>query len=594
MIKINSFPKDSQEWLVLWHGAVRKNSHFSINPLVEVLLSNLSTGKPEYRTYTVNITELDIVRLGTVWKNQVFERKLYTAWGHRVVTESFFFDLEENKPKSINYISLSPSDNERYISPLKFPLPPSLKKENNHPDHPYYQFSYNKAKLNVLRDDSGRDILISALETLTSLYTPSRKSIRRDVLTKSVDDILNTYVRHSEAVEAPQGERYRVEYKDSSLGITPKVFLAHLALNKPVQDIIKRVQQTLEIADLNEHGDPYTNRYPEILPYHTKYLEFEAEGVWLDEDHNRFLVLRVTKVKAPSEVPVVSVSVVQNYKDEELDPSDIPTRTIVRTITEASEMIVDNDQDPGRNNGKSYILTEVESISEEGLVTKESEKINVETPDFITGISDKKEVVNRAIVSSGESYGSTSGSRQLENQGNDKTESIDQINVLKDVYQALVDIKDDPDKSLVNVSCISGNGCEVDGYHLINIKKILPEDKENTWLSKGSGRRIMLVKLEYNRGSPTYILEIERMNSNESFMGFYLDFSRRVLDESVIYELADLIVSKKGTSSWLGKFDSLSGKESFKHTKGVKTWKEKMESIILKPARRTPGINGYF
>ena len=190
---VESFPKNDKEYLILWHGAVRKNRSFLTNPLVEVLVQELKTS--DCFTMLAGVTELDILRVATCWINGKRSRILSEIYNQQIVNKVFEFDLSTQAPEIINFDEKV--NGNRLISPYKFNLPFILLKDAKFSEcfSKYNGSSYQNTKLNKLKSIDGKEVLISSLETLTGLYTPSRKEIRRLLLTKPLEAIINQFIK---------------------------------------------------------------------------------------------------------------------------------------------------------------------------------------------------------------------------------------------------------------------------------------------------------------------------------------------------------------------------------------------------------------
>lgn len=573
MVVIESFPKNDKEYLVLWHGAVRKNYSLSTNPLVEVLVQELDSG--DCYTMIVGVTELDVIRVATCWVNGKKVGTLSEIYGQQIVNEIFEFDLSTKVPEFIRF-GEKLKDN-RLIPTKKFNLP-FVKFEDAKPSEHFskYQWpSYQNTRLNKLQSIDNQEVLISSLETLTSLYTPSRKEIRRLILTKSPDYIVNKLIKkYQKNIDG----NYSIETKDQSLGNVPIVFLAYLANEPHVKAVVDWLQDSLEIAGLGKDGKPFINRYPEIKPYHPKGLKFSASGIWLEEQ-KKFLVLRVNSVVAPEEITITLNRTITNY--EEMDQDTEEPQAQPRVIRKARETHVTSNKDPGKNSGESYIMTEVESSVGNGVLT-EIYKIDIEENNEPKQLEYSQKTQETVEASAGEVFGTQSRVAKLENQTQD--EFLDQLNVLRGVWQGLCALPALPNTNVQEVVCLTENGYPTSEFYRINVLSILIANnligliKSNEkWLKKFGGRKILIVQVTMIDGSKRFILEVERTARNESYQGVY--FTQSFVGKQFINEVCQHLPSDR----ILVKISSLvRGKcERFLHRKGKnEEWYQKMSRLL--------------
>lgn len=576
MVVIESFPKNDKEYLVLWHGSVRKNSSFSSNPLVEVLVQELETS--DCFTMLVGVTELDILRVATSWINGKRSKVLSKIYGQTIVNKVFEFDLSTQVPEFVNF-GEKIDDNYRLIPVRKFNLP-FVKPEDaklSEGFSKYYWSSYQNTRLNRLKSIDGEEVLISSLETLTGLYTPSRKEIRRLILTKSPDEIVSQFIKqHHKNADG----HYFIETKDTSLGSVPNVFLAYLAHNPHVQSVVDWLQDSLEIADTDKNGKPFVNRHPEIKPYHPKGLKFSASGIWL-ENQKRFLVLRVNSVVAPEEIPITVKQTITNYQGVSQHFEAHQTQT--RVIRKSRETHVTSDEDPGRHAGDSYIITEVESSVGDGVLTEVYE-VDVQENNEPRHFEYTHRYQEMVRASSGEVFGTQSRVAKLENQTHD--EFLDQLNVLRGVWQGLCVLPTMPNTNVQEVVCLKENGSTTTEFYRINVLNILRANnlkmliKSNEkWLKKFGGRKILLIQVTMLDGSKRFFLEVERTDRNESYQGVY--FTQCFVEQQFINEVCQYLPSDK----ILANIASLiKGKcERFPHRKGKnEEWYQKMSRLLAK------------
>ncbi|WP_029936271.1 hypothetical protein [Thiomicrospira pelophila] len=580
MVVIQAFPKDGQEYEVKWYGAVRKNSNFLSNPLVEVAVQNTSTN--DLYTILVGVTELDALRVGTCWRDGELTRTVTEICGQQLESKVFEFDFSAKRPDVIDMYERSPENKERpYIPSPRFKLPfvaTNKDESQNLSEEGLYRYNtttYRRAKLNRMKSIDGEEVLISAMETLTGLYTPSRKEIRRLVLTKSKDDILTSQLEDW----GQEGDHYMVKPR-TGLGSVPLVFLAYLAQNADVQSVVDNVQETLQIAELDEDRRPYPNRYPEILPYHPRGLKFTATGIWLDNKKTRFLVIRVTSVVAPEEIPV---NVYKTLPQNQQNPVGVNGQQVVRQqIIKARETHVTASEDPGRLAGRTYILSEIESEVGQGVINTVYEVDNNENNEPVN--FETTQVFQECVqASAGEVFGTKSRVAQLENED---AERVDQLGVLGDVWNGLNALKDILGSNVCDVSCVKEDGVTTDEFYKINALSVLcarlglrPSDFSG-WMKDHGGRKMLLIQITMSDGYKRYIVEINRNKGSDTFSGACFMVDR--ISSDFIGRLCEHMSAKKTVID----LKPLLGKEGkfkpFTHRIGSMEWVEKMGRVLAK------------
>lgn len=468
-----------------------------------------------------------------------------------------------------------------YIPSSKFKLPYFETKKDEIQDtseeglYRYITATYRSAKLNRMKSIDGEEVLISAMETLTGLYTPSRKEIRRLVLTRSPDNILKSQLKDW----GREGDGYMVKPR-VSLGSVPLVFLAYLAQNAGAQSVVDKIQETLEIAELDDDGYPYPNRYPEILPYHPNGLKFTASGIWLDKKKTRFLVIRVTSVVAPEEIPVI---VHKTLPQNQQNPVGVNGQQVVRQkIIKARETHVTANEDPGRLEGRTYILSEIESEVGQGVISTVYEVDNNENNEPVN--FETTQVFQECVqASAGEVFGTRSRVAQLENEERARD---DQLNVLRNVWNALQALKNVERSNVLDVKCITEYGDSTDQFYKINALTVLKtalglrDSDFKSWMSDDGGRKILLIRITMADGSKRYILEINRNKISDKFSGAY--FTIDGVSRNFITRLCQHISEKTTVIDLKSVLGNEARFNKFTHKVGGLEWIEKMARVLSK------------
>jgi hypothetical protein len=375
MTQITAFPDDNILRVVWWYGAIRKKEDYPI----EVLLVEWGNkSNPDIGTYKVPLTDLDSVRLGSIWQGQ-YETNEVLSFNDSVVTESFEFDLIKSPPINIEFTSTILNTNIPYIPKQFFKLPYPY--SNQTKKLLYYPENYNRSRINVLLTKDDKEVLISSIETLTTLYTPSRKDIRERLLSPKILEDFSKFFNSYSSSES--GDEYFVELNptiEGKIGEEAIVFLAHLALNPRVEVAVDKIHVTIENTTLDKNNKPYPNRYPVIEPPHGDNLKFTADGIWLNENKTRFLVLRVTKFNVMSDKSItIRKESRHNNVDDELssDPND---STTPRTIQKGKDITIHTEARPNKQSRPHYIKSQVQANLDECTIRTEIEIVDVDVP----------------------------------------------------------------------------------------------------------------------------------------------------------------------------------------------------------------------
>jgi hypothetical protein len=277
-------------WLI---GKVSKNnSPISNFPLVDVWLVELNKYnrpiKDKGTLIKIAASELDSVKVGTIWK------------GSQKQVKNFKFRNESSKSFSFSFPGLNLTDFrtikrsekinvdgvESNINQGEFNLWEHL------PQRQEQRASVTSySQLTILKSSCGVDVFIPSLELFTGTYTPKHKQIRNDLLNYSLVDVINKYVKRK-ALVGDNKDIFYLEPKEST--VEPNLlFLAHAALNLETKKRLSHVFSAVQSG-----GNLF------IYPYHEKNMEIKSQGIWLDNNKTKFLVLRINAYSLPTEFEI--------------------------------------------------------------------------------------------------------------------------------------------------------------------------------------------------------------------------------------------------------------------------------------------------
>ncbi len=529
-VPIDSFPDDDIERVVWAHGKLLKNySAYSSNPQVQVALVELGPSKKisENKCIVVNVTiaELDIVRLGCI-----FRKKVCIALYHNAEEHKFSFVFTSPKIKSINFFDKKPNSNNYYIPPFAYEWF-FLKKNEQH-----VSLNNFNTKLTLLYADNGVNVFIPALELFTSTYA-SDKEIRKLLITKSIDEVIEHNLVNSRCYEDPDNGNYITSFNNNSMKhIKNRIFLGYLRHNKITRERVSKVWTNLSI---NEH--------PQIEPYHPITMELEVEGIWLDSKKHNFLVLRINGCSLPLDHKVIPEipSNTTNSKGERNDYTKKHYQEVEIDINKP----VSSEIDPSTYQGTAYITSEVKIIgeipsSEVKIRPRETNSCNHETVDS-----------DASSLSSGDRRYSIENARTASLK-NKELDEYNENNVLDDTYNTLEQLRGNGEvfqhlnesMEIVNIICYDSKGSHYSyKFYTTFPGNLVGKDGIHSWplVSDYKLRKILLCKIKLNNHKEAFLLEIQRKKS-ESYKGLLFHTTTGDLTQKTIKELLLTIAKNKG------------------------------------------------
>lgn len=576
-ISIDSFPEDNVRRYVAAIGATTKAK----NPQVRILLKPLEGDTDKVTVHRVSLPELDIVRHGSIWKGQSQTKEFYNYKGI-VVEETFNINLSvaDQKIKTLREVSAE-------VGYKSFSLP--FNKPDDKGKLTYVGGWFNNATYNAIKQ-GGVEVILSSLETLTATYAPTRKELRRMIMTYPSDELLQRYLDLDKCVYNEDTNECILHPKVSA-GDSSFIFLAHLYCDSYVKEVYDNTQMSLEKASLDKSNKPYPDRYPEIKPYHQSELNFSASGIWLDEAKKTFLVLRVNESYAPATLKVRIVETIEKkirgLADDGL-PGTGPTGNNTRTITAPGKLKVKTGRSPAKGKRGIYMISEIQSHVNEGTIIRQTDVEFVESEDdderdeTVTVLNPGLEEINAA---SGEPVTNPKGVIRQFRTVETASYKMSQLSVVSDVIAGLRVLVADQGYGLDNLSFLDGNGNQSAAETKICLQAYGSTD--DAWIKKNDKfRSVVLMQLSLkNENSFYYIFEIDRVAQGDNFRGLTIKSTHKI-SVSKIRRIIEHVVSRKGRSIDVNELseriddNNYFTVKAFKHNKGGLSWADKIEGVI--------------
>ena len=105
-VRIDGLPLDNKEYVIVNYKGVLKNYGFSTDiPIVAIELGLIKGSKliKNELTCMVGLPELSILRIGTIWKNQIRQASYWNKYDRYVEKLPLTFDLEKTPAKISRY-----------------------------------------------------------------------------------------------------------------------------------------------------------------------------------------------------------------------------------------------------------------------------------------------------------------------------------------------------------------------------------------------------------------------------------------------------------------------------------------------------------
>lgn len=548
---IDCFPNDDIRRVAYRYGGFCRNEgNDATNPFIEVLL--IEIGKNDQwldlkkcSTFLVPFLDIDAVQQGSIWRGNLLTNEVYNFLG-KLVVKQFTFDFTNHKPKNIKSIDKVPNTSEYYIPLKKIMLP--QKNDYVIPSHPFNKYnpeSYHKVNYCVMWSNDNIQVITSAVHILHSLFV-NRKDIRGSLLSTPIKTIVNRYldVYTTETIDDQTEYKIKIRRPYEDLGDTAIIFLANLALNEHVQNIVERMQYSMEITDFSSLQNNNNARYPIVLPPHPTKLSVEVEGIWLDDEKTRFFITRFKRVD-PIDDHLIDI----NHDHTNTMPKDNDQKPIPRERSKNKNEHINTQQPPSRVNGEYRKRSDVESGNTLGILKytfNEIESDSVNTDTYVKPYTDISEDIE---TSSDQPYGN-------EKTDVKKSETVDKPPVrderfdIKYIIQSLQNLTSKTDSLLKQVVSVNESGHSIVGFNLLQIKPLVPTPEHPSWIDAKSGRKLLFLKLELrDRNDHCYLIDIHKNRNHEAFCAFLILSAYKLTGEQ-IKKICIALENTKGTKKW--------------------------------------------
>lgn len=534
--KILAFPNDNKSRVIWWYGPVVKNISDSNIPLVKILTRQLvsnNTLANEVEIFKVSISELDIVRIGTIWKGQERMDNYYSNLNIR----EYSFDFTSSEPASIRFNEIKTLGS-KYIPISAYNLGNLGTKKST-------IFQFLNSTITKLTSKNGETILIPSLEFLTSAIAPEHKLIRAELLLDSLDNLLNQYIV---AAHINDEYEYVIEthhnHYDSNITL-----LSYLQLNTVSRSRLSQLYASMEKSVFNDKIDiVYEERYPIVLPYHPSDFLLRGEGIEIGE--NTFLMLRINAYSLPTNHSIQNITT--KY---ESNPSEELLSVVDKTIPINDDRHKNNfspitqEQSPHKDAGKCYIKSEVSRIgAHPKIITSIKNKKNHETVSFH---KPKEQQITTLSAGDPRAEISLEGIAQIKQSSlkkefdisNNIRKVIDELNTLtkQNKIKDFSYISQDASKKKDQTFCELSKDCYEKTQNRWHIKnKIIQVNKKYLFVY----RKFLIVQIIMHNEECYYLLEIEQKRT-EAFFGLIFQVKQK-LTSSAITELLQTIAKNKG------------------------------------------------
>jgi hypothetical protein len=577
--KIQSLPNDNITRVIWWYGPVLKNSSSSTIPLVEIITKTIqsnNTLSEDSHVHRALSSELDIVKIGTIWQGR---KRIDQLWG-AFESQQFSFNFFEHEPQSVRFDDRKPGSKDWLIPPYKYNL-------GNIPRSYKYHFFYST--LTKLTSDSGTMVLIPSVEFLTGAISPAHKQIRFKLLQHPLDELTNMYIHEAQISE---DKEYSVKMKEGHYDENIAL-LSYMRLNQVSRSRLSKLWSSLEQTKLMPNGKPYEDRYPVILPYHPTTMSLSGDGIWID--NSTFLMLRITGVSQPQDYKINTIKEVNDTKQTDKNQRDSEFNPSSRHDIELEDQEITHENTPHWNAGVAHITSNVRIIGNPAPITVVEKK--KEQKKYHPVPKEEQEKHDVTSLSSDDPNGreESDGTAALKQSELDSalTDTPAQ-GIIKETQDALHQLIKDSQAEVLNFSYISNLHHEIvetdqPAYCYIK-RKQLPDDFKGYWhrIRRNEQneekleyilRKFLVVKIILKNGRKAYLLEIERKCNSESFSGLLFNNENEDLTSKTLTSLLVTVILNKGRYS--KKVDNaqislklpISQHITFKHSETIKTLK---------------------
>lgn len=584
MYPFKNLPDNNNIYVVWQYGAAAKMKNPSQIPRVQVILRKIDINNENFLdeydiVVYIPMTELDSIRIGSVWQNKKLLKEKWTNYNtlNYVENVEFNFDFISNSPQTVKY--------NEYISSLNNSLSNVYKCNIQKSEENRLKNFINKTIYTKLIDKD-ITVLIPAMELFISTYTPEHKGIKQNLLKFNLDIAIDKYIVNNNTKVTDDG--YFIELRNKMEDSNIK-FLAFAKHNKISRKRISYLSSSLELnsGDI-DYG--YKIIYPNVLPYHPSHFYIKCDGVWLND--KTFLVHRIYLINLPLDMDVYAIinNTIYNVSKKFYKPEGSEGKRKTQENNEDDETEeekksslnnnplppIDSDELPTSRVSVPKVKTQVNIIDDKKptiLIQTEEKEVEQKIEDYnaeetldidIKPNNEEEENNNENFLTDGEE----------DDSGNNSAQKIEYVSKHRDeetdhLFQLIIKILDDLNLEdiIYDYNILDGefNRLKEDNHTTFYETLLNNNEQEDTlkdnWyrlkqreegeLKYLGYREYLLIEIELKKDDFSYLLEIGKKSSEAGFLGvvFKLDDNYRKMSNDKLINFLKNIVKNKGNYS---------------------------------------------
>lgn len=579
---VENFPNDDKLRVVWAYGALYKNFNETRVPYVNVMLTEILVDGSLTENHIfikISVAQLDIVRYMSIWFGQQRTNKFYKEFER--YDSNRLFSLDTTTAESINLLEKrSNSENHYYIPPFKYRL------NNINSAKNYYNFA--NATFTKVKSFRNIEVIIPSMELLTSTYVPFEQNLRNNLLQYSLNDILDKYIKSSLCDD----DKYHITLYENKT-MANALFLAFAKFNKVSRQRLAQLRNSLEKTSVYPE-----KRYPVVLPYHPTSFQVQGDGIWLDD--YTFLMFRINQFSLPDDNEVIVF-----YEDVEIEQKETE-RKYTTHITkekelETEDIPITSKKSPHHKNAKRHIVSEVSILRDSMHEISYQKKIKKQTNSADVTIEEENKDNINALSSGEENY--SESSKEIAKIKIDEKAKLQQSKVIYMLIDSLLNIKNKiikigthEDTFIKDIYFLDENADLLNEQVETQFKRVIvnAQEKPTHWVVmkktiKGKRefvglRNYLILKIVLSNNQYAYILEIDRKDDTESFLGLLFHPGYEMTQDT----LEHLLFQTMDNKGVVKKINFHGKKMAFKHT----VQNESLDSCINKVLKK--GIDSHI
>lgn len=285
---ISSFPNDDiKRVLVIYGGLEIDRTDSSNSILIYVLLWEVDVKKncllnDSYIISKIPLNRLSKARIGTVWKGQVHISQDF-SFSEKICNLDLRFLLLQKKPKIIKLEGLIIRDLKDMKISKNYSINDAFKNNSE------LSKIFSKTNYFELTSEIGIRVIVSSIVIFQSLF-PVNNSIKEDLLTKSLESIINKYLYISTVPSNKSIFTRKAPYE--KIGRKSLSFLKSTVESKKIYELISTLQMSLEDFEFSTEKKYSKIRHPIIKPPFINCLDLLFSGIWIQE-RELFLITKI-------------------------------------------------------------------------------------------------------------------------------------------------------------------------------------------------------------------------------------------------------------------------------------------------------------